>query len=242
MKLLDGLSAFFKKYLFNVKWRCVNCNKEIFEQGYFCDKCKQELPINGGAICQHCGRKLKVAQNYCTTCKGRLISINKARSVYVYAPPINALIKRMKYNNHRYLVEVFAPDMANLYFQNYFNADIAVFVPATKKAMKRRGYNQSELLAKEFCKITNLPLVDCLEKVKETDRQANLDRQNRIKNLVGAFKVIDKRAVKDKKVIIVDDVTTTGATAETLARLLKEAGAKEVFLLSVASVSPKEGY
>ncbi len=242
MKFLEKLSAFFNKYLYNAKWRCISCNREIFDGSYFCEKCKSDLPVLEGTICQHCGRKLKRSQNYCTTCKGKLTNIDKARSVYNYAPPISALIKRMKYKNARYLVEAFAPDMANVYFKNYLNADIVVFVPATKKSYKKRGYNQSELLAREFCKLTNLPLIDCLEKNKETSRQATLNRENRIKNLLDAFKIKDKSAIKDKNVVIIDDVSTTGSTAEIIAKLLKKANAKQVFLLTVASVPPKDGY
>ncbi len=242
MKIIECLTAFFNEYLFNPKWRCISCNREIFGSGYFCEKCKGKLPIIDGTICEHCGRKLKNAQNYCTTCKGKLVNLDKSRSVYSYSPPISALIKRMKYNNGRYLAQAFAEDLANLYFKSYINADLALFVPATKKALKKRGYNQSELLTKEFCKITNLPYSSCLEKVKETDRQATLSKEERLKNLNGAFKIKDKSQIKGKKVVVIDDVTTTGATAETLAMTLKKSGAKEVVLLTVASVPPKDGY
>ncbi len=242
MKLFYKLSLFFNKYLFNAKWRCVACGREIFDGDYFCEKCKKVLPFADQTICDHCGRKLKKSQNYCTTCKGKLTAIDKARSVYCYQKPINALIKRMKYYNNRYLAEAFAPDLANIYFKNFFNVDAVVFVPATKNSVKKRGYNQSELLAKEFCKLTKLPLLNCLEKVKETTRQALLDKTSRTKNLKDAFKITDKSVVKDKKIVIIDDVTTTGSTAQTLAILLKKAKAKEVYLLTVASVEPKDGY
>ncbi len=242
MKIFDRISEFFNKYLFNAKWRCVVCNKEIFNDGYFCDNCKKELPVQNGAICEHCGRKLKVSQNYCTTCKGKLVNIDKSRSAYDYAQPINVLIKRLKYYNGRYLAKLFAQDLANVYFKNYFNADCVTFVPMTKKAYKKRGYNQSEILAKEFCALTNLPLVECLEKTKETNRQATLNKEERIKNLKDCFKATDRKLIKEKKVIIIDDVSTTGSTAEVLAKELKRVGAKEVFLLTVASVPPKDGY
>ena len=81
-----------------------------------------------------------------------------------------------------------------------------------------------------------------LEKTVETKRQANLDRSQRLKNLVDAFKVIDKKKVKNKTIVIVDDVSTTGATGEAVASKLKRAGAQQVILLTVASVSPKNGY
>ncbi len=241
-KIKEKLAKFFAKYFFNAKWRCVYCGKEIFSDEYFCEECKKTLPLQSGQICQHCGRKLKVTQNYCTTCKGKLVSIDKARSVYSYDMPISALIKRFKYNNCRYLARAFAPDMANVYYKNYFCADAVVFVPMTVRALKKRGYNQSLLLAEEFCKITGLELLDNIEKLKETDRQAKLTKEQRLTNLKGAFKIKDKKLVKDKSVVIIDDVTTTGATAEIIASLLKSAKARAVYLISVASVPPKDGY
>jgi len=242
MRFFDAISSFFSKYLFNTKWRCVNCDREIFGEDFFCEKCKNQLPYNDKSYCQHCGRKLKIAREYCTTCKGRLINVDKARSVYNYEKPISVLIQRLKYNNKRYLAEPFAQDMANVYYKNYFNADGVVFIPMTDKAFKKRGYNQSEELAKEFCKITGLELLYCLKKVKETSRQATLNRTERQKNLKTAFRVVDRKLVKGKKILIIDDVTTTGATSEVVAERLKRAKARAVFLISVASVPPKDGY
>ncbi len=241
MKFFDKIWEFFNKYMFNAKWRCVVCKREIFDGGYFCKKCKSKLPYNDGAKCLHCGRKLKNSQNYCTTCKGKITDIDKGRSVYNYEPPISALIKAMKYNNKRYLAQAFALDLSELYKES-FEADFAVYVPATKKSVKKRGYNQSELLAREFSKLTDLPIVECLEKVKETDRQAKLDKSDRAKNIKDAFKVTDKKAVAFKRILIIDDVTTTGATAQAIAQILKKAHAEKVYLLSIASVPPQDGY
>ncbi len=242
MKFFEKISAFFSKYMFNAKWRCVHCNKEIFDGEYFCAECKKKLPYNNGVICQHCGRKLIRSQNYCTTCKGKLTDIDKSRSAYTYAPPISSLIKGMKYNNHRYLAKAFALDLARTYDENGFEVDFVLYVPATVSSVKKRGYNQAELLAKEFCSLTGLPLVECLCKVKETDRQAKLDKADRLKNLKGAFKITDKKLVEYKRILIIDDVTTTGSTSQMIASLLKKAKAEKVYLLSVASVPPKDGY
>lgn len=242
MKFIERIKDFFAKYLFNAKWRCVVCGREIFNDKYFCEKCEKELPINSGAICDHCGRKLKVAREYCTTCKGNLVNVDKCRSVYVYDKQIKLLIQKMKYGNARYLVDLFAEQMSLLYLKNYMNAQAVVYIPMTKKAFDKRGYNQSQLLAQSFAKIVNLPVLDCMIKTKETIRQAKLGRTDRRKNLIDCFRVVDKKAVKDKKVVIIDDVTTTGSTAEVVAEKLKKAGATKVFLMSVASVPPKCQY
>ena len=242
MGLIKAISEFFAKYLFNSKWRCVNCGKEIFKDEYFCEKCKNQLPFNDKSYCQHCGRKLKISREYCTTCKGRITHVDKERSVYNYEKPINLLIQRLKYNNRLYLAEPFAKDMANVYYKNYFNADAVTYIPMTYNAFRKRGYNQSEELAKEFCKATGLELIECLDKVKETSRQATLNRTERQSNLKSAFRVINRKLVRGRKILIIDDVSTTGATAEIVAERLKRAKAKAVFLLTIASVPPKDGY
>ena len=83
-------------------------------------------------------------------------------------------------------------------------------------------------------------LLECIVKTKETVMQAKLNREGRLKNLIDAFSITDKTLVKDKSVLIVDDVSTTGATSEVLAQKLKSAGAKQVYLLTIASVAHKD--
>ncbi len=236
------LKEFFVKYFFNEKWRCNNCGKEIFDQGYFCSECYKNLPFNDKAICNHCGRSLSVSQEYCSTCREMLLSVDKARSVFVYDKPISSFIKRAKYNKKLYLLDMFADFLANLYLKSYFNADYFCFVPMTERAKKKRGYNQGELLARKVSEKVNLEVVDVIEKVKETTRQAKLGRAERLKNLENAFKVKSRKIIKDKTLVLIDDVSTTGATCESIAKKLKSAGAKKVYLLTIASVSPKLGY
>lgn len=222
--------------LFNKKWRCNNCGIEIFDGEYFCEQCKDKLPFNDGLICQHCGRKVEAPTDYCLTCKNTLVSVDKSRSVFVYEKPISQMISKAKYFGKRYYLEIFATYMSNVYFKHYFNADIITFVPMTEKAKAKRGYNQSQILAELLAKRINLSVFYGVEKKKETERQAKLNRAQRLKNLTDAFKINDKNQIKEKSVIIIDDVTTTGSTAEALATKLKKAGASEVFLLTVASV------
>ena len=104
--------------------------------------------------------------------------------------------------------------------------------------LKERGYNQAELLAKELSLLVGVPVIDdVFKKVKETARQATLDATARRANLVGSFIVNDKAAIKGKRVLLVDDVMTTGATVETLSHLLIKGGALSVDVLTVASVA-----
>lgn len=242
MDFLGDLSSFIKKFFFNPKWRCNQCGKEIFEEGYFCEECYENLPFNNEFICNHCGRKVKGKEDYCSTCKNVLTSIDKGRSVFNYEGQIRKLITLAKYNGRKFLFQAFAKEMSELYLKNNFNADLLCFVPATDKSLKKRGYNQSKILAELLSERIGVPISECLIKTEETPRQAKLNRSQRMKNLQGVFRVNNKKQIKDKTIVLVDDVTTTGSTAEIVASVLKKAGAKTVYLLTVASVPPKDGY
>ncbi len=241
-----GIRQFFKqilnKYFYNPHWRCLVCGKEVFEGQSFCDDCKSCLPYNDGPICAHCGRKIVAFENYCSTCKNVLVDLDMCRSAFNYAYPISKLIKDAKYNNSVYVIDYFAEKLSFVYFQNYFNADYLVFIPMTEDAQKKRGYNQSKILAEKLSEKIDVPVLDCVKKVKTTERQATLGRSERLKNLSDAFRVVDKKAVKDKNILLVDDVTTTGATAQAMACRLKKAGAKIVNLITVASTPPIDKY
>ena len=174
--------------------------------------------------------------------KNVLVDLDMCRSAFSYEYPMSKLVKDAKYNNAKYLIEFFAEQLSNVYFQNYFNADYLVYIPMTEKAKKKRGYNQSLILAEKLSGLINVPVLHAVKKVKETERQATLSRAERLKNLDNAFRVVDKKSVKDKNILIIDDVSTTGATAQIIANRLKNAGAKTVNLITVCSTPPIDKY
>lgn len=242
MKAASAIVKFLKNSFCYPKWRCASCGKEVFANENFCRECYAKLPFNDGHICEHCGRRVVADENYCSTCKGMLTNTDRARSVFLYKPPISNLVMRAKYFNAKYLLETFSEYLAAYYFKFYFNSDYLCYVPMTKKAENNRGYNQSKVLAEAVSEKTGVPVADVAVKIKETKKQASLNAKSRRENLTEAFKIIDKKTVKDKVLLIIDDVTTTGATGEALAEKLKKAGAKRVELLTIASVPPKDGY
>lgn len=175
-------------------------------------------------------------EEYCDTCKNFFVSVDVARSVFDYTDDVRFLIRKFKFDGAKHLATPFAKYMLPIMLKNFPRADAMIFVPMTKKAYKKRGYNQTELLAKELFVQTNLPILDVVVKKRETKNQVKLKRAERLKNLQDAFSVTDKTAIAGKRILIIDDVLTTGATAETIAKLLKEKGAAMVYLITVASV------
>lgn len=234
-KIKDNITEF----LFPLNHTCNNCGREIFSGKDFCDECESKLIYNDKIFCNHCGRRTFNSEEYCYSCSGRETHFEKARSVFVYAPPLSYVIAKFKYNHKKYLAKIFAQKMAFVFYKNFLSADCVLFTPMTEERESERGYNQAKVLAQEFCKITSLPLIeDCLLKTKETPRQATISSaKDRQENLKGSFKVVNKDKIKNKTVLLIDDVMTTGATVETLCMLLKKAGVKGVNVLTVASVS-----
>lgn len=231
-----------EKLFFNKKWTCNICGREIFNDKYFCSDCESKLPYIEGSFCAHCGRKTVAPEEYCSTCKNNLVSLDLCRSIFEYSSPIDKLIKKYKNYQNKYLAEVFCYYLQDYFYKFFHRVDVITFVPMFKKKQKKRGFNQSKLLAEKLSEKCKVNCVQLLEKVKETKGQKNLTRKQRLTNLSNAFRVVNKDQVVGKDILIIDDVTTTGWTAESLAAKLKKAKARKVYLLTIASVKPVEGY
>ena len=228
MSFLDDLKGIFYPRTLT----CSVCKRENFNGKTVCDGCYESLPFQNGAICDHCGRATCFPTEYCDYCKNKQSFIDGARSVYRYEEPINTLIQRLKYGGEKYLAEEFALEMRDVFLRFSVEVDGIVFVPATKSRVFLKGYNQGEVIAKEFSKLVEIPIIEnALVKSKETHSQVGLSVKERKKNLRGSFKVIDKKAIAVKNLLIIDDVMTTGSTAEAIAEKLKKAGANKVYLL-----------
>ena len=147
------------------------------------------------------------------------------------------MITRFKYAKAKYLENRLSEILINCY-KNYpeLESDIITFVPMTEKKKRERGFNQTETLSVIVGKELNICVKECLIKAKETPAQAGLDRQKRLENLKDSFAINKeiKKEIKGKKILLIDDVFTTGSTAEACAKVLKRAGAGSVFVLTIA--------
>lgn len=211
--------------------KCLDCGKDINKGEDFCIKCKKNLPFNKGNICKKCGTLLEKS-GVCIRCAKRL-DFKIARSPFVYDGIIKRLIHNFKYDNAKFLFKPLAKYMANCYKENNMKADVIVAIPLYKARLKKRGYNQAEKLAEEMSKIINLPLISALERIKDTPSQTNLDFKERQRNIEGAFTVKDK-SFEGKNVLLIDDVYTSGATMKEASKVLKQNGAKDIYIITLA--------
>jgi ComF family protein len=239
--MIEKIKSSFKEMFCDLKLTCELCKKEIFNDNFFCDDCYEKLAFNNNNICDHCGRKTNQSYNYCIECKAYPTAYEKARSVFCYENDIVKLISGFKNNNKRYLAENFSDFFLPLYYKYFFRTDLIAFVPMQNVDEKVRGYNQSELLAiKLAVKVNKMVLYGVIEKVKPTKNQKNLNRNERLNNLKGAFSIKKCKEIAGKNILLIDDILTTGATAHTISEKLLKAGAKCVNVLTIASVTSED--
>lgn len=225
----------FKKILdsiFPEGYTCELCNREIFDGSRLCAECRDEVTFNNEHTCPVCGRRT-ASDCICLECKELAPIYDRAVSALIYEKGVQRLILAFK-EDRPYLKTWFAELM---YAKCDFKAvDAVCYVPMTKRAEYKRGYNQSYLLAKELAKLLKLPLLkNAIVKVKETSSQKSLTKREREVNLQSCFKA-DKSVVAGMSLIVVDDVLTTGSTANAISAELKKRGALKVYFVTVASV------
>ncbi len=219
--------------VFPPNFTCDICGIEIFNGDNLCAKCRDTVTVNNNFTCPVCGRKT-LSSMLCLECKSQPPQFDKAVSPLVYSGGAQALILKFK-RGQPYLKDYFARLM---YAKcgNFTDADAVCYVPMTRSAERNRGYNQSQLLAEELAKKLKLPLLkNAVAKVKKTPVQKGLTKKEREENLKSCFKA-ERSVVEGKTLILVDDVLTTGATADAVSRELKKRGAKKIYLVTAASV------
>ena len=210
--------------------RCVGCGEE---GEWFCGNCVRKIQLNQKQFCPICWRE-NFGGKICVRCESPLAGIRVAAS-YEKNPELAKAVKTLKYKFSENLAENLAAILARSVSQkNYESERIISFVPLHKKRLKWRGFNQAELLAKKVSANLNLPLEDLLIRTKNTPPQAKLNCAERIQNLKNAFEVSPELSVKNKTVILVDDISSTGSTLIECAKVLKKAGVGEVWGLVLA--------
>ena len=219
---------------------CVNCKKI---GSYLCDNCFSYLNFDPYGICVVCNRQAIAGITH-PRCLGRYI-INGVFTGIEYKGVAKKLVYQFKY-------KPYVSDLKNLLVDFLYEAliqkeefmkiieaigeKIIVPIPLHSLRLKKRGYNQAEILATELSKKLNIKVLNILQRIKNTRPQVGLKREERIKNISGAFSIIPNppNLPNSSNIFLVDDVLTTGSTLNEAANVLKRNGAKKVWGIALA--------
>ncbi len=224
--------------------------KKLFNN-LICDKCSSKFEIIKKPFCIKCGTPFKnkeIKEHICPLCQRKKTKINIKRAFLLYGGNSKKLIHMLKYQDKSALFYPTSFMLFYLFLNNqeiYNKTDIIIPIPLYISKEKKRGYNQSYQVVRYFEKFNRELKIDkkidvdikSLIRTKKTKSQINFKTKDRIKNVQNAFLVTDKKAIKGQNILLVDDVYTTGATAEEAAKTLLKAGAKEVNMLIISKAS-----
>ena len=221
---------------------CCLCRRPGFfwSRSPWCDACTEKMKesVTELNICRRCGKFLTNKQHLCRECQEGDPPFFMARAVGPYEDCYRQLVKQYKFMEKRHLAWSMAQMMAQVVRDNpeYWPLDIVVPVPMSPEGLIRRGFNQSELLAKRIARCLKLRFEpQVLVRVKDSAPQRELSREMREQNLLHAFAIKKPKRIKGKNVLLVDDVYTTGSTVRECTRTLLDAGAVRVGVIAWAS-------
>lgn len=216
--------------------RCPVCDRIVDETGeMICVACMDKLKLISPPWCMRCGKKVANGEELCRQCKGKKVFYKRGRALFEYESAALS-IYRFKYGNRREYAMFFGKQMAEYLgdFLMDIQPDALIPIPLHKKRMRIRGYNQAELLAKCIGENLGIPVrTDLMKREKNTIPQKKLNSEERQNNLKRAFNIVEND-VKLEKVVLVDDIYTTGTTVNEAAKVLKESGVKEVYFVTLA--------
>ncbi|HBG27520.1 MAG: hypothetical protein A2Y10_18185 [Planctomycetes bacterium GWF2_41_51] len=247
-KLLQATGRYLKT-IGRLFWHnyCLCCNCETSEEDeYFCPDCWSKIGFClVDSYCNRCGREISVFGKLpggCAKCENESFYFDSIACAGIYKSPLRELILQFKLADKTRLLPILTDFIQKAIYRTDFYDIVDYIVPVPLHWRKRfqRGFNQSELIAKNL-KISSMLFSNDIVKVRETPSQTAVSFEARRKNLEGAFAVRKGHNFDGKNVCLIDDVKTTGATLNECAKVLKEAGAGKVFGL-VLAVAGQEKY
>ncbi|MHB1417782.1 MAG: ComF family protein [Chloroflexota bacterium] len=204
--------------------RCVVCRAR---GDWLCSACRPQLSLFTPPVCSRCGLPLSDGST-CFACRGQRLPTDALRLGGYFEGPLRQAVHRLKFSGERYLADPLGDILATAWQQCPLPAGTLIAVPLHPKHEAERGYNQSVLLARRVGHLLDLEVSEGqLRRVRETPPQMGLSRAERLHNVEGAFAWVGETPCP-QHIILVDDVTTTGATLAACAKALRKAGARRV--------------
>lgn len=222
---------------------CLNCHQPLDLSHHLCAPCWQGLDFISKPYCQINGTPLPFDLGegaISATAQAHPPSYGRARAVAHYNDTMRTLIHKLKYQDRHELVTLMAIWLQTAGKELIDECDLIIPIPLHKKRLWERRFNQSTLLGKKLSELSQKPIdLTILKRTKQTKSQVGLSLKARKANLAGAFKLTKQKTntIYNKSILLIDDVITTGSTVNSAAKVLKNAGAKTVDVLSLAHVT-----
>ncbi|MBB6216407.1 ComF family protein [Anaerosolibacter carboniphilus] len=220
---------------------CILCGEVIekTESYSLCTTCQEQVKFITSRFCEKCGKPLEsmYLPQKCPDCIQNVHYFTKGFSCIEYDDNIKKLVYDLKYHNKRYLAYHMAEMMTARFMKlEWEKPDVIVPIPLHPKKEKERGFNQSALIAKYIGESLDIPVeYRSVLRTKETETQNRLNREERKENLKNAFQIIKSQKFTDKKVLILDDIYTTGSTMDACAKELCKMKPKEIIFMTFAT-------
>lgn len=216
--------------------RCPVCHGVIRGKGDLCFGCRKKLPYIKEPVCKKCGKELeKQETEYCRDCQRFSHGFDRGAAVFAYNDVMRRSIAMFKYHNRREYAKFYAKEMVQhcWRFLDRCSPEVIIPIPVHKKKLRQRGFNQAELVAKELGKLLKIPVdTTYLVRIENTTPQKELSRQERKANLKKAF-TVKENGKYYHRILLIDDIYTTGATMDAVSELLRANGAGNLFFLTI---------
>ncbi|MBI4209282.1 MAG: ComF family protein [Deltaproteobacteria bacterium] len=225
--------------------KCAGCAQPLRDsEPLFCASCQDRTRPVSSPLCPACGDPLGVGSqrdSLCGDCLTEHRPFRLSRSLFLYEGPVREAIHRLKYQKGENVAPALAVAMKGFLSQDGTMGafDVVVPIPLHPHRLRERRFNPAQLLARAISRGLNVPCdPHSLQRVRETLPQVELPRRQRLQNVKGAFKVASKGCFRGRRVLLIDDVWTTGATSQACARAIRQGGAVSVDVLTLARSAP----
>ena len=224
--------------------KCLICGNEICSDSILCPKCFAKITFIAYPFCEICGKMLDNSYNtvadsklLCETCEKYHRSFDKARALFLYDEISKYVIMKIKKHADNTVANTCCKMLVLRHMNIFAQADYIVPVPSHWSRILKRGYNPADIISIELSKISKIPVLKLLKRIRKTEYQKGKSIQERFENVDNAFVYAGKKNVSGKSIILVDDVMTTGATLHECSKALKTHSRGKIFCITIATTT-----
>lgn len=217
---------------------CLLCEKAGDRAAFLCQEHQKQIAEISQPFCSRCGHPLilNFGMRRCAFCRGKILHFSRARSAALYRDSLRELILQWKLSGNTHAIYFFADLVVKaLQKEEWLNEiDFLSFIPLHRRKRRQRGFDQAQELARECGRLLKIPMRQSLSRIRDTPAQGLASTVSRQKNVENAFEAVGLDKIHGKKILLFDDVYTSGSTATEAAKALKKGGAARIYITTIA--------